>query len=420
MPFDFKFPDVGEGIQEGEIIKWLVKENEEIKEDQPIVQIETDKAVVDLPSPSPGKILKINFKEGNKVKVGETLVVIGDKNEKINIARNEKNDIIAGKKGKSVVGELEEAEDIEMKPHSVAVKGIQQSQKIITSPAIRKLAADRGIDLTKIKGSGENGRILKSDLDKINEKRSPQQQIPVKKTQDNFGFVEKIPLKGIRKTISDNMKKSLDNSAQITIMDDIDISEVGKIREKEEKLFVKENKEIKLTFLPFIIKAVIAALKEHPILNSSLAGEEIIIKKYFNIGLAVDTEVGLMVPVIKNAEHKSILQLTKEIQTLTERARTRKITIEELKDSSFTVSNYGSIAGKYATPILNPEEAGVLGIGRIFDLVSYEKNKIKNRKILPISLTFDHRILDGAEASKFVRSLKIFLEDPDHLLMKIR
>ncbi len=429
MPFNFKFPDVGEGIQEGEIIKWLIKEGDIVKEDMPIVQIETDKAVVDLPSPKSGKILKINFKNGEKVKVNETLVIIEDKHDKIskktdirldNKEKNKDNKIneyTENKKGKSVVGELEEAEDIEYKPQSVAVKGIQQSNKILASPAIRKLATDLGIDLSKLKGSGEDGKILRSDLEKVKKELAPQLSIPVKKSYHKYGLVEKIPLKRIRKTISENIKKSLDNSAQLTIMDDIDITEIWKIRDKEEKLF---EKEIKLTYLPFIIKAIIAALKENPILNSSLIGEEIIIKKYYNIGIAVDTEVGLMVPVIKNAEHKSIIQLAKEIQQLAEKSRSRKITLEDFKDSTFTISNYGSIAGKYATPILNTNEAGILGIGRIFDHVSNHKNKINNHKILPISLTFDHRILDGAEAAKFVKSLKNFLEDPDHLLIKIR
>ena len=190
-----------------------------------------------------------------------------------------------------------------------------------------------------------------------------------------------------------------------------------------QKEIVKAMKKqgIKLTFLPYIMKAVIAALRETPILNSNLEGEEILIKKYFNIGIAVETEVGLMVPVIKKAEDKNIIQIAKEIVTLAEKAKTRKIDLMDLQGGTFTITNYGSVGGTYATPILNPGQSGILGLGRIFDRVKLDKdNKLKNIKILPISLTFDHQVLDGAEASRFLESLRSFLEDPDHLLLDMR
>lgn len=419
MPFDFKFPDVGEGIAEGEVIKWLVKEGDFVKEDQPLVQIETDKAVVDLPSPRAGKILKINFKNGEKVTVGASLVQIGNKDEKISekeIEKQEKREKIKPK-GQSVVGELEEAE-VEYKPHSVAVRGTSQSKKILASPAVRKFAADHHINLLHISGSGPGGRVVMTDIEKNRQEEIPEQKIPVKKSIEKQGLVEIIPLKGIRKTIADRMSASLQHAASLTLMDDVDIRAIALIKGKESRYFEKEK--ISLTYLPFIIKAVIAALKEHPILNSSLVGEEIILKKFYNIGIAVDTNAGLMVPVIKNAEHKSVVELATELERLVIQARQRKIAIEDLKDSTFTITNYGSIAGKYATPILNGEEAGILGVGRIFESVAYEKNKIINKKMLPLSLTFNHKILDGGEASRFLKSLKIFLEDPDHLLIKIR
>ena len=382
------------------------------------MQIETDKAVVDIPAPKSGTILKINFKEGDTIKVGEVLVVIGDKGEKVSKVIHEV------KKEKSVVKKLEEEEVLEVQ-HSDHMKGEQQTQKVLAAPTIRKLASDYGIDLLKVKGSGEEGRILKKDLDQLSRKKDfeikkeiPQQTIQVKRKYDEYGYLERIPLKGIRKTIAENMIKSLEGSAQVTAMEDINVSKLWRIREYEKKNLEKQN--IKLTFLPFIIKAVIAALRENPLLNSSIERDEIIIKKYYNIGVAVETEVGLMVVVVKKAEDKNIIQIAKEISELAEKARTRKIDLMDLKGGTFTITNYGSVGGTYATPILNPGEAGILGLGRIFERVVSINGRFKIAKILPMSLTFDHRILDGAQAARFLENLKMFLEDPDHLLLELK
>lgn len=428
MPTEFKFPDVGEGIAEGEIVKWLVDEGDEVVEDQNIVQVETDKAVVDLPSPKSGTILKINFKEGESVKVGQTICVIGDKNDKISkkISAQKSAQKKNERKTGSVVGELEEADGIFEMPHSEAVRGIQETAKVVAAPAVRKKAKELGIDLTEIKGSGAQGNVSMRDLIshakkseiEIEKEEIPQQKIQVKRKYDEYGYVERIPLKGIRKTIAQNMMKSLQSSAQLTAMEDIDVSKLWRIREREKKNLEKKN--IKLTFLPFIIKAAIAALRENPILNSTIENEEIIIKKYFNIGIAVETEAGLMVPVIKRSEDKNIVQIAKEIVELAEKARTRKIDLMDLQGGTFTITNYGSVGGTYATPILNLDEAGILGLGKIFERAVLANGKLKNVKILPISLTFDHRILDGAEAARFIESLKKFLEDPDHLLLEMK
>ena len=437
MPFEFKFPDVGEGIQEGEIVKWLVKEGDELKADQTMVQIETDKAVVDIPSPRNGILLKINYKEGEKVKVGAVLVVIGDKGEKVKSegkteekkVEKKKNDEKAPKKGQSVVGQLEEApdedEEVEEKKHSDVMTGEKQTAKVLASPAIRKIDSENKIDLTEIKGSGEGGKILKSDIDKfisknVEEKPEiPQQTITVKKKYDDFGYLERVPLKGIRKTIAEHMSIAWEEAPQVTSMEDIDVSELWKMREKEKR--TAEKLGIKLTFLPLIVKATIAALKENPILNSMIEGDEILIKKYFNIGIATETEVGLMVPVVKIAQNKSILEIAKEITELSEKAKNRTIDIMDLKGGTFTITNYGSVGGMYGTPIINYPEAAILGLGRIFDrVVMDEKGKLRNVKILPVSLTFDHRIADGGQAARFLESLKMFLEDPEHLMLELK
>lgn len=451
--FEFKFPDPGEGIQEGEIVKWMKKEGDPVKEDEVVGQIETDKAVVDIPSPKAGTILKINFKEGEKAKVGDVLFVIGEVGEK-NESSGEKvadggkvgsaeesmaspgkevsgaekeaaglSERTIGKKGRggAVVGELEEAPDVEVeeKVHSEVTKGIQQSQKILAAPAVRKRASDMGIDLFKVEGSGEGGKIMMSDLGKKEEKAEvPQQKLIIKKKFDSFGYLERIPLKGIRKVIAEHMVRSVREAPQVTSMDDIDVSKLWRIRKKEKVRLDKEG--VKLTFLPFVVKALIAALKENPILNSSIEGDEIIIKKYFNIGIATETEVGLMVPVVKIAESKNIIQLAKEIDSLASKARARKIDLMDLKGGTFTITNYGSVGGNYGVPIINYPEAAILGLGRIFDRAVFDGKTVKNVKILPVSLTFDHRILDGGQAARFLKSLKMFLEDPDHLMLELK
>lgn len=403
---EFKFPDVGEGISEGEIVKWIVKVGDFVKADENIVQVETDKAVADLPSPISGKLLKINFKEGETVKVGEVLCVIGGESDKVKSVKKIKEKVVK--------------EEREIK-HSEVMQGVAQTGKVLASPVVRKLARNLKVDLSKIKGSGESGKILRKDLDSGNgkeKKEVPQQTIKIKKKYDEYGYVERIPLKGIRKTIAENMLKSQSEAAQVTAMEDIEVTKLWNLRKKEKRHFEIEG--IKLTFLPFIISACISAMKENPILNSGIENDEIIIKKYFNIGVAVETEVGLMVPVIKIAEKKSIAKIAKEISDLAEKARSRKIDIMDLQGSTFTVTNYGSIGGNYGTPILNPGNAGILGIGRIFDRVIFDDKtkKVGNAKILPVSLTFDHRILDGAQAARFLESLKMFLEDPNHLFGK--
>lgn len=437
MATDFKFPDVGEGIQEGEVVKWLVKEGDKVKADQVIVKVETDKAVVDLPAPVGGTILKINYKEGQRVNVGSVLVVIGESGEKVKATKEEapakenksnkkeegkKNE---GKKTGSVVGQLEEApdEEVVVKPQTLALQSppLTTNANIRAAPAARMLAAQRGVNLAQVSGSGASGEITKQDIENYAQQKSsiPQQSIPVKKTFSQQGYEERIPLKGIRRSIANNMVNSLNTSAQVTFMEDIDVTSLWSLREREKHVLEQQN--IKLTFLPFFIKAAIAALRENPLFNASIEGEEIIVKKYYNIGIAVETDAGLMVPVIMRADEKSMIDIAKELEQVAEKARTRSISVQDMQNGTFTMTNYGSVGGTYATPILNPGEAGILGTGKIFERVVPNKNAMgfSVARILPVSFTFDHQIADGAQAARFLESLKSFLENPDHLLMDL-
>lgn len=404
---EFKFPDVGEGITEGELVKWLVKEGAPIKQDQAIAQIETDKAIVDIPSPIGGRILKLHYKEGDSVKVGSVLVTIGEEGESV-----------TERKSVGVMGELEEAKE-EISVREPRKKGIDHPKtEVKATPAVRRLAKEHNVDLSNIRGSGKDNRILAEDIEEIAGEEPPEKvALKAVKKYDIYGYVERIPLKGVRKTIARNMMNAFNSVAPVTAMDEIDITKLAEIREKEKKIAGEKN--IKLTYLPFIIKAIIAGLKAHPYLNSTLENDEIILKKYYNLGIAVDTENGLIVPVVKGADKKSILEIAKEIPELAGKARNRTVDIADLKGGTFTITNYGSIGTIFGTPIINYPEAAILGIGQIQDKPLAINNKVEIRKVLPLSLTFDHRILDGAEAARFMNTLKRHLEDPDLLLIEM-
>jgi pyruvate dehydrogenase E2 component (dihydrolipoamide acetyltransferase) len=419
MPFEFKFPDIGEGLTEGEIVRWLVKEGDEVKEGQPLVEVETDKALAEIPSPRTGVILKILAKEKEIVKVGQVIVVIGEKGEALTVSPPKPKSV-------GVVGELEEApeEAPAVAARAEGVKSTLVSPHAMATPAVRALAKELGVDINKVKGTGPEGRVLEKDVRQAMEvKEKPAEGKPVEtpkkvRKYDLYGYVDRIPLRGVRRSIAKAMVKSKYTAPHVTTMDEADVTELWKIREKEKK--AAEKKGIKLTILPFIIKAVLAGLKEHPYLNATLddEDEEIILKKYYNIGVATDTPEGLMVPVVKNANDKSILQLAEELTQLAEKARNRTIDLADLKGGTFTITNYGALGGIYGTPIINHPEVAILGTGKIKDAPVVRDEKIEIRKILFLALSFDHRVVDGAEAARFLNTVIARLEDPDLILLE--
>jgi pyruvate dehydrogenase E2 component (dihydrolipoamide acetyltransferase) len=417
MAFEFKFPDIGEGLTEGEIVRWLVKEGDEVKEGQPLVEVETDKALAEIPSPKTGVILKILAKEKEIVKVGQVIVVFGEKGEALAAPPPKPKSV-------GVVGELEEAP--EEAPSVVAkaepVKTALVSEHAMATPAVRGLAKELGVDINKVQGTGPEGRVLEKDIRQFAESKEkpvePEKKIAKVKKYDLYGYVDRIPLRGVRRSIAKAMVKSKYTAPHVTAMDEADVTMLWKIREKEKK--AAEKKGIKLTILPFIVKAVIAGLSEHPYLNASLddENEEIVLKKYFNIGFATDTPEGLMVPVVKNAKDKSILQLAEELTRLATKARDRTIDLADLKGGTFTISNYGALGGIYATPIINYPEVAILGVGKIKDTPVVRNGKLVVRKILSLSLSFDHRVVDGGEGARFLNTVIARLEDPDLILLE--
>src|SRR3989344_875875 len=364
MSYEFKFPDVGEGIQEGEIVKWLVKKGDKVKEDQVLGQIETDKAVVDIPSPKSGTILQINFKEGDVVKVGQVMLVIGKKGEKVSKVKE-------SEKGTAVVGSLEEATKVG------AFKFVKKTSQKIESPKIETVPEKPGLI--------------------------------VKRKYDLYGYIDRIPLKGIRKATAEKMSQANLNVAHVTHMDEVYVDKLIQLRDKDKK--EAEKKKIKLTFLPYIVKALIKALKEFPLINSSLEGNEIIVKKYYNIGIAVDSEEGLVVPVIKIADQKDIFTIAKEIEKLANEVKSRKVNLMDLKGSTFTITNVGSIGGLFATPIVNYPETAIIALGRIYQKAAVINGNIEVKKTLPYSITFDHRVVDGAYVARFSNKFKECLEN---------
>ncbi|MGE5237180.1 MAG: dihydrolipoamide acetyltransferase family protein [Chloroflexota bacterium] len=385
MPFEFLLPDLGEGITEGEVRKWVVREGESVDEHQVILEVETDKAIVEVPSPRKGKVLKIHKREGETAKVGEVLMVIAEEGEAVPAPEKPKS--------VSVVGVLPEAEE-----------------EILATPAVRSLAKDLGVSLDGIRGSGPGGSITAEDVRVASER--------AKKAEDQYGVVERSPMRGLRKTIAKNLLTSQRMTAFVTGMDEADVTELSALRKREMKDLL--GKGLHLTFMPFFIKAVLHSLHEHPLLNASVdeEKEEVIVKKYYNFGMAVDTPDGLLVPVIKNADRKTILELADEIQRLSERAKKRKISLEELKGSTFTFTNYGHFGGTFATPIINYPDVAIIGTGRIADKPWVRDGKIVIRKILPLSLTFDHRVTDGVDAAVFLTKVIGYLEDPARLFIE--
>ncbi len=389
-------PDIGEGIAEAEIVRWLISEGSPVKEDQNIVEIETDKAVVTLPSPYSGNVVKLYGSEGETVKVGQLLLSVADAEENTDGPQSQKKD------SASVVGALSEEE-----PPPVL-------EPVKATPAVRALAKKLHIDLTGIRGTGPDGRILKEDVERTVNK-APDMGAP---GPDAYEPVDRIPLRGLRRTIAKRMQEARQLIPDVTIWEDADISALETVRSKEKKFAAEKG--IKLTYLPFVIKAVLSGLKAHPYLNATLddEGEQIVLKKYYNIGIAVDTADGLMVFVIKRADQKNILELAKEISALAEKARARKLDLSELKGSTFTVTNYGVVGASYGTPIINHPEVGILGVGKIEDRPVARDGQTVIRKIMPLSLAFDHRVVDGVAAARFLNVVIQHLEDPNLILIE--
>jgi len=397
MVQQFRFPDVGEGITEGEIVRWLVKEGDEVKADEALAEIETDKAVVEMPSPYAGTVLKLHFKEKDLIKVGQVLVTIGEKGEAVPEAAPAPAGMPAARPAA---------------PVQAAAPG--RTSEVLATPKVRALAKELGLDINAVPGTGPGGRVTEEDVRSTKDKPAEKKpEIKIKAKYDLFGSLERIPLRGVRRATAKKMRESLDKAAHVTHCDEADAGALVALREKMKP--EAEAAGIKLSYLPFIVKALIEALKLHPTLNATLDDEEgeIVVKKYYNIGIAVDVPDGLIVPVVKMADQKSVLDIAAEIQALAKAARERTLDLADLKGGTFSVTNVGVFGGDFATPIINYPEAAILATMKIADRARVENGAVVVKKTLPLCLSFDHRIIDGAEAARFTRDLIRFLESPE-------
>ena len=408
MAREFKFPDVGEGITEGEIVRWLVQEGDEVKADQVIAEIETDKAVVEMPSPYSGTVLKLHFKEKDIVRVGQVLVTIGEKGEAV--------------AGKPAVETGREKLSVGPSVVGVVTDSKEEIREILAAPKVRRLALDLGVDLKAIRGTGPEGRITEEDVKAAKEAAAappaqgePKVVVKIKEKFDFYGELERLPLRGVRRATARRMHESVSTAAHVTHFDTADVTELATIRERFRAQ--GEAKGVKLTYLPFILKAVLAALRTHPLLNASLddAEEEIIVKKYYNFGIAVDVPDGLIVPVIKGVEQKNVFELAQDVRDLAEAAKKRTLDLADLKGGTFSITNVGMIGGEAATPIVNYPEVAILATMKIADRARVVNGELRVVKTLPLCLSFDHRVVDGAEAARFMNDIIAKLEDPSFL-----
>ena len=382
MVYNFKLADIGEGIVEGEVSRWYVKVGDVVKENQPLVEIITEKVTVELPSPADGTITKIGPDAGKIVKVGEVIVVIDD-----------------GKEDKSIEESSENVIEVEKKDIIIEKN---KSNKIIATPAVKRLAKEMGVDINRVVGTKEEGRITEKDV-KLYSKLEVQSN------------EERIAFRGTRRTIAERLSKSSDRVVQAWIMEEIDMTNVTKLKNE---LKETSTEEIKLTYMPFFVKAVIRSLKSSPRINASLdeEKEDIVIKKDYNIGIATDTEQGLLVPVIKKAQDKDIITIAKEIEELSREAKKGELELADTQGGTFTITNIGAIGGISSIPIVNYPEVAILAINKIMKKVVLWEGEIVARDRVYLSLSFDHRVLDGADVARFLNSIKKYIEEPESLM----
>lgn len=438
MAFVFRLPDIGEGIHEGEIVKWFVKAGDKVKEDDILAEVQNDKAVVEIPSPVDGTVEEVLVEEGTVAVVGDALIRLdapgyedlklkGDEHHESNEAAKVDSAVQASVEVASVSAEASVSGAVEVDPN----------KRVIAMPSVRKFAREKSVDIRQVAGSGKNGRVLKEDIEqfanggsivaKVEEVSASQNvqaeetvstpaQAPVVLEGDFPETREKIS--GIRKAIAKAMVHSKHTAPHVTLMDEVDVTALVAHRKKFKD--IAAEKGVKLTYLPYVVKALVSTLREFPEFNRSYddATSEIIQKHYYNIGIAADTEKGLLVPVIKHADRKSVFAISNEINELAVKAREGKLAPSEMKGASCSITNIGSAGGQWFTPVINHPEVAILGIGRISEKPVIKNGEIVAAPVLALSLSFDHRMLDGATAQHALNHIKRLLGEPELLLME--
>ncbi|SEQ62791.1 pyruvate dehydrogenase E2 component (dihydrolipoamide acetyltransferase) [Virgibacillus subterraneus] len=436
MAYNFKLPDIGEGIHEGEIVKWFVKEGDEIKEDDVLCEVQNDKAVVEIPSPVEGTVEKVHVEEGTVSTVGDTIITIDaegyeDQEDDAEEAEETKEESKASSEQESDKKQSAEKKNNESDDKEETKDKSSDDKRVIAMPSVRKYARENEVSIQDVQGSGKNGRILKEDVDKYlsgDQKAEDTEDVASDEQEATAAKGAESPkgeyaetrekMSGIRKSIAKAMVNSKTKAPHVTLMDEVDVTELVAHRKKFKA--VAAEQDIKLTYLPYVAKALVSASKKYPILNAAVDDEtdEIIHKHYYNIGIAADTDKGLLVPVVKDADRKSIFTISQEINELAEKARSGKLASEEMKGASNTITNIGSAGGQWFTPVLNYPEAIILGIGRIAEKPIVRDGEIVVAPVLAVSFSFDHRIVDGATAQLALNQIKRLLNDPQLIMME--
>ena len=468
--YEFKLPELGEGLHEGRIERWLVQPGDEVHEDDALAEVENDKSMVELPSPVDGKVMNILVEAGATATVGDILLtfeIVGAGNA----AEAPKEDIktaAVAQAGLETVTHQVDVEPVLDSAHGDALMEVGSRREILATPGVRKYARDQGVDLSQVTGSGENGKIAKADVDQflrgeptastqaVDEKtrtgnplanvpRTGESRIPnlndsstriqtsavvqtgtsveestVVDTEwaDTF-LEERVPLTNIRRLIAQALVRSKYTAPHVTVMDEANVTELVQLRSELKSLATQRG--VKLTYLPFVVKAMIAALRKYPQLNASLDEEkqELVLKHYYHMGIATDTDRGLLVPVVKNADKKSMWTLAADISDLAGRARTNKLGPAEMRGSTISITNIGSAGGMFFTPIINYPEVAILGLGRITERPIMRNGAVMGAQMMALSLSFDHRVIDGALGQNFINEIKDLLENPRLLMMEV-
>jgi pyruvate dehydrogenase E2 component (dihydrolipoamide acetyltransferase) len=446
VAFQFRLPDIGEGIHEGEIVKWFIKPGDKVQEDDVLCEVQNDKSVVEIPSPVQGTVEEVLVVEGTVATVGDVLVTFdapgyenlqfkGDHNNEP--AKTEAQVQATAEAGQDVQKEETPKQEAPVATGAGAQPQAEAdpSRRIIAMPSIRKYAREQSVDIRFVAGTGDNGRILKGDIDAFKNGGVSNQAPAAEAAQAETVQVEEkvankveVPagqypetrekMSGMRKAIAKAMVNSKHTAPHVTLMDEVDVTKLVAHRKKFKE--IAAQKGIKLTFLPYVVKALTSALREYPALNTSIddATSEIVQKHYYNIGIAADTDRGLLVPVVKDADRKSTFSISNEINELGAKARDGKLASDEMKGASCTISNIGSAGGQWFTPVINHPEVAILGIGRIAEKPIVRDGEIVAAPVLALSLSFDHRMIDGATAQNALNHIKKLLNDPELLLME--
>jgi pyruvate dehydrogenase E2 component (dihydrolipoamide acetyltransferase) len=442
MAFDFYMPDIGEGVVEGEIVGWKVKEGDRVKLDQPIVEVMTDKATVELPSPRAGTIKKINYKDGEICPVGKVLVVIDEEGAAAASEGNGKKPpaviVEEPPRGRPTTAQVMHSKVAQNVPVTMPTSGSSSSgsaiqvidatadrARVLATPATRRLARQLGVEIGRVPATGKHGRVTTDDVKRFKDSPVSAQSggVAAKAFQPmaiaKGGDEERIPLRGIRKKIAESMTRSVHTAAHFTYVEEIDMTELVLVRERAKARATERG--VKLNYLPFIVKAVVSGLKKWPMLNASLdeTTQEIVRKKYYHIGIAAQGPQGLAVSVVRDADKRSIFDLSREIDRLGEAVRGGSASREELTGSTFTISSLGKLGGVLATPIINFPEVAILGVHKIEERPAVRNGQIVARHLMNLSISVDHRLADGWDGAMFLQDVKALLEDPTTMFMEM-